>query len=75
MIRVTAIDVLRHEIQHGTQRSVGVIYGLCLPVFREGELCKEINRAIISRWSMSGLERVKKIAFDVYEGLTKERQS
>jgi len=58
------VDLLHYEIENGTQRSVGVLYGACLEGLGSGDgsHCQRVNKAIIERWSRSGLERVKLIA-------------
>lgn len=60
----TLMDLLDYEIENGTQRSAGVLYGVCMEGLGggDGSRCQTVNRAIIDRWSRSGLERVKKIA-------------
>ena len=48
-----------------TQRSVALTYRLAMIAEQHGETVDwpKINRAIMNRWSRSGLERVKKMAW------------
>lgn len=67
LIARSAFDLLAHEIEHGTQRSVAVLYAALFlgHDFPPGGA----NRAIIDRWSVRGLERVKKIAWSINEAM------
>lgn len=66
----TLYEVLRHEIEHGTQRSVAVLYALCfLAIGTESIPVADYNRAIIERWSAAGLERVKTMAWKIHDAL------
>lgn len=66
-------DLLHHEIKHGTQRSVGALYAIVMAMRRpdDGYDWRPINRAIIDRWSMTGLDRVKRIAHSIFDALAK----
>ncbi len=70
----TLFGLLKYEIEHGTQRSVGALYACVYCVVGGAEeataSAAEINRAIIERWSFAGLNRVKAIAWKVAEDLS-----
>lgn len=57
-------DLIRQEIERGaTQTSVAMSYALALRNKNIDVDFGEINRMIINRWSVSGLERIKKLAW------------
>lgn len=54
-----------------TQKSVALTYALALRAKAIGGVevdFKRANRAILDRWSMSGLERIKTLAWKYVEG-------
>ena len=70
---VCCTEVICNEVSHKQikQRDVALSYALAL----KSQMQKadtpdwgKINRAIIDRWSMAGLERIKKAAFDLCSG-------
>jgi hypothetical protein len=67
-------ELLAHEIEHGTQRSVAVVYfiRMNIPDLAQGDW-GPANRAIIDRWSMAGLERVKGLAWGIYRRLAAQQ--
>ena len=75
---VTLIDLLDHEIAHGTQRSVAVLYAICFltsGALNDTATQQHIplaNRAIMVRWSVPSLERVKKMAWSVADAMAPE---
>lgn len=61
----TILNELKHpEI---TQKSVALTYALAIRS-REDTDWEKVNQAIIARWSLSGLERVKKMAWKIVGG-------
>lgn len=75
MVQKTELDLLYYEIEHGTQRSVGLMYATMIGRFssepmKNDTLCAEVNRKIRERWSFSGLESVKKIAWKIHADMT-----
>ena len=66
---VHSTQTIMSEIEQGfTQKDVAVSYGLALRSAAAGTDTPEwsvINRAILARWSMSGLERIKKRAWQI----------
>jgi len=55
--------VIKNEIERGcTQKQIAQTYALALRS-QEHVDWKAINMAIIERWSISGLERIKKLAW------------
>lgn len=70
-IKTTLLEILWHEIEHGTQRSVAVLYAVCFLTRNANDVTvSEINREIINRWSPSGLERVKTMAWSIAGNLS-----
>ena len=61
-----------NEIEQGcAQKSVAMTYGFGLLSSEELTMdWRKINRAIIDRWSLSGLDRVKKMAWKHVKGAT-----
>jgi hypothetical protein len=57
------------EVQQGfTQKEIAVSYALAIrsaAVGADSPDWSAINGAILSRWKMSGLERIKKLAIDM----------
>jgi hypothetical protein len=54
-----------------TQKDIALIYAMAMKSAHQKADTPDwhaINRAIIGRWSMSGLERVKKMAYDLLAG-------
>lgn len=61
----TILDELKYpEI---TQKSVALTYALAIRS-REDADWEKVNQAIIARWSQSGLERVKRMAWKIVKG-------
>ena len=69
---MTLVDVLLDEIKTANQTKVGTLYAICF-LRRDADPTRvlDVNKAIIQRWSLNGLERVKTIAWDVAHGLSK----
>lgn len=65
-------DVICDEVKRGaTQRSIATTYAMAIKSEAQGAdkpSWPTINSAILSRWKMSGLERIKKRAFDILTG-------
>ena len=57
-------QTILNELEHReiTQKSVALTYALAIRS-REATDWAAVNQAIISRWSVSGLERIKKMAW------------
>ena len=56
-------DVVENEIAQGcTQKSVAMTYALALRSSWPTDW-KRVNAAIVARWSVSGLERIKRLAW------------
>ena len=72
-------NALNHEIEHGTQRSVGALYGMLIlsspSTPTNKEYWRPINRAIMERWPNGGaggaMDRVKAIGWKVATAATK----
>lgn len=66
---VCCTQTILHEIANkATQKYVAVTYAIALKSEAQGADKPDwpkINRAILDRWSMSGLERIKKWAWDL----------
>lgn len=68
---MTLYDLLHHEIANGTQRSAGALYAVCflqkgqMASLGYDEMVMKANRAIQDRWSRTGLDRVKGIAWSI----------
>ena len=71
----TSLELLRYEIEHGTQRSVAVMYAVSMRALVNTEVCRPINEAITERWSMRGLERVKKMAWEIHEAMCQDAEA
>ncbi len=57
-----------------TQKDVAITYAMAIKSAAQKADApdwKTINEAIIAKWSMSGLERIKKRAFDILSGKDK----
>lgn len=69
---VCCTQVICNEIAQGvTQKDIALTYALAIrsaAAKADEPDWGTINRAIINRWSMSGLERIKKRAFDLATG-------
>ena len=60
-------QILR-EIEEGhTQKSIALTYAFCIRDHQNVVDWPKINRSIISRWSRSGLKRVKQMAWKLME--------
>ena len=60
-------QILR-EIKEGhTQKSITLTYAFCIRDHQHNVNWTRINKAIIKRWSMSGLNNVKRIAWKLIE--------
>lgn len=56
-------EVLLNEIKQGlTQKQIASTYGLALRSSDETDWAR-VNAAIVARWSLSGLERIKEAAW------------
>jgi hypothetical protein len=64
--------VICNEIEQGlTQKDIALTYAMALrSATAKADIpdWETINRAIIKRWSMSGLERIKKRAWGIVSG-------
>lgn len=70
---VCCTQVILQDIatKQATQKDVALTYAMALKSAAEGADAPDwrtINEAILARWSMSGLERIKKRAWDILEG-------
>ena len=69
---VCCTEVICDEIAKGlTQRDIALSYALAIKSQAQEADRPDwgrINRAIVDRWSMAGLERIKKAAFDLCTG-------
>ena len=74
---ICCTDTILDEVAAGlNQRQIALSYALAIKsagAKADTPDWPKINRAIIERWSMSGLERVKKMAFDICQGKVKAR--
>lgn len=73
MNMVCCTDVILNEVAHKecTQRDIALSYALAIKSAAQGADkpdWRKINTAILERWSMAGLERIKKAAFDLCNG-------
>lgn len=60
--------------QKVTQKDVALTYAMAIKSMAQKADepdWETINRAIIAKWGMSGLERIKKRAFDILKGKIK----
>lgn len=68
-------DVICSEVAEGlTQNEIAATYAMAIKSEARGADDPDwhkINTAILSRWKMSGLERIKKRAFDILAGKVK----
>ena len=71
MMHITMTDPelqLLREIEEGhTQKSISVTYAFCIRDHRDAVDWHKINKAVVSRWSRSGLLRVKRMAWKLIE--------
>ena len=69
---VCCTDTICDEVKAGaTQKSIACTYAMAIKSQAEGADQPDwptINRAILAKWKMSGLERIKKRAFDILAG-------
>jgi hypothetical protein len=73
---VCCTEVLLQDIRakEATQKDIALTYAMAIKSASQGDDRPDwptINRAILDRWSMSGLERIKKRAFDILSGKIK----
>lgn len=72
---VCCTQVIQNEIAQGlTQRQIATTYAMALVSDARGADTPDwptINRAILAKWKMSGLERIKKRAWDIASGKVK----
>jgi len=63
-IEISAVEAtIENEIEQGcTQKQIAMTYGLALRSSWPTAWAK-VNKMILKRWSMSGLERIKKMAW------------
>jgi hypothetical protein len=58
-------------IKQATQKDIALTYAMAIKSAAQNADDPDwgaINRAILARWKMSGLERIKKRAFDILRG-------
>jgi hypothetical protein len=70
---VFCTQVLLQDIgcKEATQKDIALTYAMALKSYSQGADKPDweaINGAILARWSMSGLERIKKLAWDRLSG-------
>lgn len=69
---VGCTDVICDEVQRGVnQNGIALSYAMAIKSEAQGADKPDwpkINAAILSKWKMSGLERIKKRAFDILSG-------
>lgn len=69
---ICCTDVICDEVKMGlSQKDIAVTYAMAMKSAAQGADApdwKVINTAILSRWKMSGLERIKKRAHDILSG-------
>lgn len=70
---VGCTDVILEELacKQSTQKDIAFTYAMAIKSKAQGADTPDwpmINKAILARWSMSGLERVKKRALDILSG-------
>ncbi len=69
---ICCTDVICNEVERGvSQKDIAVSYALAIKSQAQKADNPDwsvINRAILARWKMSGLERIKKRAFDILGG-------
>lgn len=64
-------QVIQQDIEHGRQKDVALTYAMAIRSEARGHDkpdWKVINTAIINRWGMIGLKRVKNRAWKLVEG-------
>jgi len=57
--------------REATQKDIALTYAMAIKSYQSGADDPDwtkINKAIVAKWSTSGLDRVKKIAWDILEG-------
>lgn len=68
-------ETICEEVKRGLkQNDIAVTYAMALTSSSRGvdnPDWEKINKAILARWSMSGLERIKKRAWDICAGKVK----
>lgn len=70
---VCCTDVILQDVgaKEATRKDVALTYAMSIKSEADGADKPDwptINKAILSRWSMSGLEYIKKRAFDILSG-------
>lgn len=69
---VCCTDVIVNEVSQGlTQKQIALTYAMAIKSASQRADSPDwakINGAILSKWKMSGLERIKKRAFDIASG-------
>ena len=70
---VCCTDTICDEVKakQATQKDIALTYALAIKSEAQGADKPDwstINHAILARWKMSGLERIKKRAFDILAG-------
>jgi len=69
---VCCTQVICNEVEMGvTQTDIAITYAMAIKSQMQGADkpdWKAINTAILSKWKMSGLERIKKRAYDILNG-------
>lgn len=69
---VCCTQTICDEIEQGfTQKDIALTYAMAIKSQAHGADEPDwptINKAILARWKMSGLERIKKRAFDLLSG-------
>lgn len=71
LVCCTQVLVREVAMKEMTQKDVALTYAMALKSSARGADnpdWEKINDAIIARWSRSGLERIKKRAWDICEG-------
>jgi hypothetical protein len=72
MVGCTDAIVQEAGCKEATQKDIAMTYAMAIKSQAQGADTPDwptINRAILSRWKMSGLERIKKRAVDLLRGL------
>lgn len=73
MATASMIDLINYEIENGTQRSVAALYAPLIYFFMHSENGRgdmvTINKAIRARWSLNGLDKVKKMAWGIHAAM------
>lgn len=71
---LTALDLLLYEVEYGTQRSVAAFYAINITWFVQDAFKPSMriaNMAISERWGLKGLDRVKKLAWEIHADLAR----